>query len=107
MRDKETAHAGIEASLTGHLVLSTLHTNSAPETIPRLIDLGMDPVNFSDACAGILAQRLIRTICPSCKEKHPASETDIAFIKRQYGKEYLEELNLSEPLMLYTGKGCD
>jgi type II secretory ATPase GspE/PulE/Tfp pilus assembly ATPase PilB-like protein len=46
MRDKETAHAGIEASLTGHLVLSTLHTNSAPETIPRLLDLGIDPVNF-------------------------------------------------------------
>jgi type II secretory ATPase GspE/PulE/Tfp pilus assembly ATPase PilB-like protein len=107
MRDKETAHAGIEASLTGHLVLSTLHTNSAPETITRLLDLGMDPVNFSDACVGILAQRLVRTICPNCKEKHPASETDIAFIKRQYGEEYLAELNLSEPLMLYTGKGCD
>jgi type II secretory ATPase GspE/PulE/Tfp pilus assembly ATPase PilB-like protein len=107
MRDKETAHAGIEASLTGHLVLSTLHTNSAPETITRLLDLGMDPVNFSDACVGILAQRLIRTICPNCKEKYPASETDIEFIKRQYGEEYLEELNLSEPLMLYKGKGCD
>tara|TARA_B110000238_G_C16121865_1_gene437464 strand:- start:573 stop:2573 length:2001 start_codon:yes stop_codon:yes gene_type:complete len=107
MRDKETAHAGIEASLTGHLVLSTLHTNSAPETITRLLDLGMDPVNFSDACVGILAQRLVRTICSNCKEKHPASETDIAFIKRQYGEEYLAELNLSEPLMLYTGKGCD
>ena len=56
---------------------------------------------------GIIAQRLVRTICPNCKEKHPASETDIAFIKRQYGEEHLEELNLSVPLMLYTGKGCD
>jgi len=107
MRDKETAHAGIEASLTGHLVFSTLHTNSAPETISRLLDLGLDPVNFSDACVGILAQRLIRTICPNCKEKYPASETDVAFINRQYGQEYIEELNLPEPLMLYRGKGCD
>lgn len=94
MRDKETAHAGIEASLTGHLVLSTLHTNSAPETITRLLDLGLDPVNFSDACVGILAQRLVRTLCGNCKEKYVASETDMAFIERQYGKEHLAELNL-------------
>ncbi|WP_438865248.1 ATPase, T2SS/T4P/T4SS family [Neptunicella sp.] len=106
MRDKETAHAGIEASLTGHLVLSTLHTNSAPETITRLLDLGLDPVNFSDACVGILAQRLIRTICPNCKEKHPASEDDIAFIRRQYGNDYLDEIDLDN-LQLYRGKGCD
>ncbi|OFI33597.1 general secretion pathway protein GspE [Alteromonas lipolytica] len=107
MRDKETAHAGIEASLTGHLVLSTLHTNSAPETITRLLDLGLDPVNFSDACVGILAQRLIRTLCGSCKEKRPASETDWAFIKRQYGEEYLHELNLPDNLELYHAKGCE
>lgn len=107
MRDKETAHAGIEASLTGHLVLSTLHTNSAPETITRLLDLGLDPVNFSDACVGILAQRLIRTLCPDCKETYEASETDIGFIKRQYGEEHLKELNLPSPLMLHRGKGCD
>jgi type II secretory ATPase GspE/PulE/Tfp pilus assembly ATPase PilB-like protein len=107
MRDKETAHAGIEASLTGHLVLSTLHTNSAPETITRLLDLGLDPVNFSDACVGILAQRLIRTLCPNCKETYQASEADIGFIKRQYGEQYLDEIDLSEPLMLHRGKGCD
>lgn len=107
MRDKETAHAGIEASLTGHLVLSTLHTNSAPETITRLLDLGLDPVNFSDACVGILAQRLIRTLCGNCKEEYEASETDISFIKRQYGEEYLDELDLPSPLMLHRGKGCD
>ncbi len=107
MRDKETAHAGIEASLTGHLVLSTLHTNSAPETITRLLDLGLDPVNFSDACVGILAQRLVRTLCPNCKEQYPASEKDMAFIERQYGSEYLHELNLPTPLMLYRGKGCN
>jgi type II secretory ATPase GspE/PulE/Tfp pilus assembly ATPase PilB-like protein len=107
MRDKETAHAGIEASLTGHLVLSTLHTNSAPETITRLLDLGLDPVNFSDACVGILAQRLIRTLCGNCKEDYQANETDIAFIKRQYGEDYLSEINLTEPLMLKQGKGCE
>ncbi|MBC3765134.1 ATPase, T2SS/T4P/T4SS family [Neptunicella marina] len=106
MRDKETAQAGIEASLTGHLVLSTLHTNSAPETITRLLDLGLDPVNFSDACVGILAQRLIRTICPNCKEPHVPSEDDIAFIKRQYGQEFLDEINLDD-IQLYHGKGCD
>ncbi|QJR80640.1 GspE/PulE family protein [Alteromonas pelagimontana] len=107
MRDKETAHAGIEASLTGHLVLSTLHTNSAPETITRLLDLGLDPVNFSDACVGILAQRLIRTICAKCKEPYEASAEDISFIERQYGKEFIGELQLDTPVMLYRGKGCD
>lgn len=107
MRDKETAHAGIEASLTGHLVLSTLHTNSAPETITRLLDLGLDPVNFSDACVGIMAQRLIRTLCANCKEEYDASETDMAFIKRQYGEAYLPELGLGEKVRLYRPKGCD
>lgn len=107
MRDKETAHAGIEASLTGHLVLSTLHTNSAPETITRLLDLGLDPVNFSDACVGILAQRLIRTLCSNCKESYKASEDDIAFIRRQYGDDYIDELKMDDPLTLYKGTGCD
>lgn len=107
MRDKETAHAGIEASLTGHLVLSTLHTNSAPETITRLLDLGLDPVNFSDACVGILAQRLIRTLCSECKEPYPASETDLGFIRRQYGEHFIDELQLPTPLMLHRAKGCD
>ncbi|MEG3765917.1 GspE/PulE family protein [Alteromonas sp. 14N.309.X.WAT.G.H12] len=107
MRDKETAHAGIEASLTGHLVLSTLHTNSAPETITRLLDLGLDPVNFSDACVGILAQRLIRTLCGNCKEEYVASEDDVAFIKRQYGDEHLDELNLPEQLKLHRPGGCE
>lgn len=107
MRDKETAHAGIEASLTGHLVLSTLHTNSAPETITRLLDLGLDPVNFSDACVGILAQRLIRTLCGKCKEQYVASDTDRAFIERQYGAHMLDELALPSMLKLYRAKGCE
>lgn len=107
MRDKETAHAGIEASLTGHLVLSTLHTNSAPETITRLLDLGLDPVNFSDACVGILAQRLIRTLCPNCKEAYQATEKELGFIRRNYGEEYLADLSLQEPLTLHRGAGCE
>jgi type II secretory ATPase GspE/PulE/Tfp pilus assembly ATPase PilB-like protein len=109
MRDKETAHAGIEASLTGHLVLSTLHTNSAPETITRLLDLGLDPVNFADACVGILAQRLIRTICPDCKETYNASDDDKAFIRRQYGESYIHELEIDfdADIELSRGSGCD
>jgi type II secretory ATPase GspE/PulE/Tfp pilus assembly ATPase PilB-like protein len=106
MRDKETASAGIEASLTGHMVLSTLHTNSAPETVTRLIDLGMDPVNFSDACIGILAQRLVRVLCSACKEKYVASDTEMAFIKRQYGDEYFDELQLQGNPSLFKAKGC-
>jgi len=72
MRDEETVKTAIEASLTGHLVLSTLHTNSATETVVRLIDMGMDPFNFADALLGILAQRLARRLCPACKKPyHP------------------------------------
>ncbi|MGQ8366047.1 GspE/PulE family protein [Glaciecola sp. 1036] len=107
MRDKETAHAGIEASLTGHLVLSTLHTNSAPETITRLLDLGLDPVNFSDACVGILAQRLIRTLCPNCKEKYTATADDFVFLRRQYGEEWFDELDIDENVQLHKAKGCE
>ena len=70
MRDHETAATGIEASLTGHLVFSTLHTNSAPETITRLLDMDIDPFNFADALLGILAQRLARTLCKDCKEPY-------------------------------------
>lgn len=107
MRDKETAHAGIEASLTGHMVLSTLHTNSAPETITRLLDLGLDPVNFSDACVGILAQRLIRTLCKNCKKAAPASSEEVAFLKRQYGEEYFSELALKDNFEIFKAVGCE
>ena len=78
MRDAETTKIGIEASLTGHLVFSTLHTNSAAESIVRLLDLGMDPFNFADALIGILSQRLARKLCPNCKQAHVASETEIS-----------------------------
>ena len=107
MRDKETAHAGIEASLTGHMVLSTLHTNSAPETISRLLDLGLDPVNFSDACVGILAQRLIRTLCPNCKQEVVADEKEMSFLKRQYGEKYFDELDLSSSFKIHKAIGCE
>lgn len=77
MRDEETARIAIEASLTGHLVLSTLHTNSAPESIARLLEIGLDPFNFSDSLLGILAQRLVRRLCSQCVESYPASQEEI------------------------------
>jgi type II secretory ATPase GspE/PulE/Tfp pilus assembly ATPase PilB-like protein len=73
IRDEETAHTAIEASLTGHLVMSTLHTNSAPETVTRLLDMGMDPFNFADSLLAVLAQRLVRKLCPHCRSATPAS----------------------------------
>jgi type II secretory ATPase GspE/PulE/Tfp pilus assembly ATPase PilB-like protein len=86
-RDKETVSMGVEASLTGHMVFSTLHTNSAPESITRLLDMGMDPFNFADALLGILAQRLAKKLC-DCKEAYtPDAEEIKAFVA-----EYAEEL---------------
>ena len=84
MRDIETTKIGIEASLTGHLVLSTLHTNSAAESIIRLLELGMDPFNFADALVGILSQRLARTLCSQCKKARVATEEEIATLAREY-----------------------
>jgi type II secretory ATPase GspE/PulE/Tfp pilus assembly ATPase PilB-like protein len=84
MRDVETTKIGIEASLTGHLVFSTLHTNSAAESIVRLLDLGMDPFNFADALIGILSQRLARKLCANCKEAHVSSEGEIADLAGEY-----------------------
>jgi type II secretory ATPase GspE/PulE/Tfp pilus assembly ATPase PilB-like protein len=77
MRDEETARIAIEASLTGHLVLSTLHTNSAPESIARLLEIGLDPFNFSDSLLGILAQRLVRRLCVHCREGVVASDDEL------------------------------
>jgi len=78
IRDEETAHTAIEASLTGHLVLSTLHTNSAPETVTRLLDMGMDPFNFADSLLGVLAQRLVRKLCPHCRSSRRADDDEEA-----------------------------
>jgi len=86
-RDKETVSMGVEASLTGHMVFSTLHTNSAPESITRLLDMGMDPFNFADALLGILAQRLAKKLC-DCKEAYFPTAEEL----RLFCKEYAEEL---------------
>ena len=84
MRDAETAKVGIEASLTGHLVLTTLHTNSAIECVIRLLDLGMDPFNFSDALLGVLAQRLVKRLCPACKVKYVPAEDELRELAEEY-----------------------
>lgn len=84
MRDIETAKISIEASLTGHMVFSTLHTNSAPESMVRLLDLGMDPFNFSDALLGILAQRLAKRYCEKCKTQHIASIDEVKALAQEY-----------------------
>lgn len=94
MRDFETAKIGVEASLTGHLVLSTLHTNSAPETIVRLLDMGIDPLNFADALLGILAQRLVRTLCVKCKEAYRPSKEEFKEIVEAYGTNEFDKLNI-------------
>ena len=87
MRDKETVSIGIEASLTGHLVFATLHTNSAPESIIRLLDMGMDPFNFADALLGILAQRLAKRLCGDCKKPHIANIDEIKALLSEYSVE--------------------
>ncbi|MGZ5275729.1 MAG: GspE/PulE family protein [Caldimonas sp.] len=84
MRDEETARIAIEASLTGHLVLSTLHTNSAPESIARLLEIGLDPFNFSDSLLAILAQRLVRRLCVQCREPEVASDEELDAMAAQY-----------------------
>ena len=77
IRDTETAQMAIEASLTGHLVMSTLHTNSAPETVTRLLDMGMDPFNFGDSLLAVLAQRLVRRLCQHCSVSRQATALEI------------------------------
>ncbi len=108
MRDHETAAIGIEASLTGHLVLSTLHTNSAPETITRLLDLGLDPVNFSDALLGVLAQRLMRTLCKACKQPYHPGKQELDHLNDSYGRDIFPELGVDlETVQLCRPVGCD
>lgn len=108
MRDGETARMGIEASLTGHLVFSTLHTNSAPETVTRLLDMGLDPFNFADALLGVLAQRLTRTLCGHCKEAYEAEESEWEAMRQAYGAEGFDALEgvQSGSRVLYRGAGC-
>jgi type II secretory ATPase GspE/PulE/Tfp pilus assembly ATPase PilB-like protein len=92
MRDRETVSTGIEASLTGHLVFATLHTNSAPESIVRLLDMGMDPFNFADALIGILAQRLAKRLCTHCRVAYAPEEDEVQALL----VEFCEELQATE-----------
>jgi type II secretory ATPase GspE/PulE/Tfp pilus assembly ATPase PilB-like protein len=101
MRDEETTKIGIEASLTGHLVLSTLHTNSAPESIVRMLDLGMDPFNFADALLAILAQRLAKGLCHECKEAYTPDETELEAL----AAEYVDNTNFDATTVLTSWKG--
>ncbi len=108
MRDVETCSIGLEASLTGHLVFSTLHTNSAPETITRLIDMGMNPLNFADALLLIIAQRLVRTLCKDCKEDYHPSKKEFEILVREYGVEEFKKLGIqyTNDLRLKKPVGC-
>ena len=112
MRDTETAKIGIEASLTGHLVLSTLHTNSAPESVVRLLDLGMDPFNFADALLGVLAQRLVRSLC-ECKTAYAPTVPQLEELAVEYCGEGADPGKLlhawrarPKGITLYRAKGC-
>ena len=107
MRDEETAATAIEASLTGHLVFSTLHTNSATETVTRLLDMGMDPFNFADALLGVLAQRLARVLCENCREGYHPSREEYDALARAYGDHFeLLKAPFSDDLTLFKLKGC-
>jgi type II secretory ATPase GspE/PulE/Tfp pilus assembly ATPase PilB-like protein len=109
MRDKETAEIGIEASLTGHLVLSTLHTNSAVETVTRLLDMGCDSFSFADAMLGVLAQRLARRVCKDCKEQYTGTKEEYEEMRLGYGPEFWDKLAIpmDNTFRLSRGKGCE
>ncbi|HMI85970.1 MAG TPA: GspE/PulE family protein, partial [Polyangiaceae bacterium] len=109
MRDEETANIAVEASLTGHLVVSTLHTNSAPETITRLIDMGLDPFSFADALLGILAQRLARSLCKQCREQYAPEKAELEELGLVYGMDRFQKLLKEEHpfgLKLWRAVGC-
>ncbi|PYN42105.1 MAG: general secretion pathway protein GspE [Candidatus Rokuibacteriota bacterium] len=108
MRDEETASTGIEASLTGHLVFSTLHTNSAVETVVRLLDMGCDSFNFADALLGIMGQRLVKRICRDCRAEYHPERAEYDELAQAFGEESFAKLNLKydESFVLYRGKGC-
>jgi type II secretory ATPase GspE/PulE/Tfp pilus assembly ATPase PilB-like protein len=109
MRDKETADIAIEASLTGHLVMSTLHTNSAVETVTRLLDMGCDAFNFADAMLGVLAMRLCKRLCPHCKEAYHPTRQEYDELVQSYGARYWDKLGIAytDDWVLYRGRGCE
>ena len=97
IRDLETAEIAVQASLTGHLVLSTLHTNSAVGAIARLRDMGVEPFLLSSSLIGVLAQRLVRQLCHRCKQPHTATAADCEVLG----------VNPTAPPTIYTPAGCD
>jgi type II secretory ATPase GspE/PulE/Tfp pilus assembly ATPase PilB-like protein len=99
IRDQETADISVRAALTGHLVLSTLHTNDAPGAVTRLIDMGIEPFLLSSSLEGVLAQRLVRRICPYCREPYKPSESLLASLNNS--------VTISPDTVLYHGRGCD
>jgi len=109
MRDNETCAIGLEAALTGHLVFSTLHTNSAPETITRLIDMGMQPLHFSDSLLLIVAQRLAHTLCIKCKKEYHPDKEEYELLAMEYGEDKFQELGIkyTDSLTLKRAAGCD
>jgi len=123
IRDQETAQVAIEASLTGHLVMSTLHTNSAPETVTRLLDMGMDPFNFADSLLGVLAQRLVRRLCSHCRTARGATPEEEEELVQDYLNAFVDPAQRPSPtvlrddwrsrfgqggrLKLYECKGCE
>lgn len=96
IRDEETAQIAIKSAITGHLVLSTLHTNDAPSSISRLLDMGIEPYLVSTSLVGVIAQRLVRRICPNCSEEYEASEREKKILKQ----------DINKPLILHKGRGC-
>ena len=123
MRDEETANMAVEASLTGHLVLSTLHTNSAPETVTRLLDMGLDPFNFADSLLVVLAQRLVRRLCNQCRVSEPADpdyieealgdylsvapHDDPAFSRDALLQEWIKRFGRDGKLQKHHSPGCE
>ncbi|MEK7389684.1 MAG: GspE/PulE family protein [Elusimicrobiota bacterium] len=108
MRDAETIEIALKASLTGHLVLSTLHTNSAPETVSRLLDMGVDPFSFGDALLGVIGQRLIRTLCKQCRQPYSATTQDVQEFLAAYGEEAFAGLKhpFGPGFQLHKARGC-
>ncbi len=106
MRDLETASMALEAALTGHLVLSTLHTNSAPETVTRLLEMGLDPFSFADSMNGIVAQRLVRTLC-SCRTLRAPTPQERQVLCEEFGApESIVEGYVGAELLIGVPKGC-
>ncbi len=108
MRDEETAGIAVEASLTGHLVFSTLHTNSAPETVTRLLEMGLDPYSFSDSLLCVLAQRLARRLCSGCKEAYTPDQAELDDLVDEYGRDAFAGTGIDlDSVVLAKAHGCE